>query len=235
VLSNLPAGRDHSGGALTFGPDGNLYASIREGSSRDLSRDPLSLEGSIIRVTANGAVPTDNPFEGSPVSAYGFRNPFGLAFLPGTDVLYATDNGPNCCDRLIRIEPGRFHGWPDYGRVKGDYSQVEQGSSIVRPLVVGGQIFAPTLLVGYNGDIYGEKFKGNLFFGSFTSGNIHRVILSEDGFNVVRHEIILSSDTRQPVIGLTAGDDGHIFFATGPDVYRILSWGSDAGRLFSLD
>jgi glucose/arabinose dehydrogenase len=54
--------------------------------------------------------------------AWGFRNPFGLAFDPdGT--LYVTDNGYDtrgsrpifgAADSLWRVEPGTWYGWPDY-------------------------------------------------------------------------------------------------------------------------
>lgn len=54
--------------------------------------------------------------------AWGFRNPYGLAFGPG-DQLYVTDNGYDdrgsrpvwgAADILWRVEPGRWYGWPDY-------------------------------------------------------------------------------------------------------------------------
>lgn len=54
--------------------------------------------------------------------AWGFRNPWGLAFHPdGT--LFVTDNGYDqrgtrpvfgAADVLWRVEPGRWYGWPDH-------------------------------------------------------------------------------------------------------------------------
>lgn len=60
--------------------------------------------------------------------AWGFRNPYGLAFGPARDgeqgeALYVTDNGYDdrgsrpvwgTADLLWRVEKGRWYGWPDY-------------------------------------------------------------------------------------------------------------------------
>jgi glucose/arabinose dehydrogenase len=54
--------------------------------------------------------------------AWGFRNPFGLAFAPGGQ-LYATDNGYDergsrpiwgAADALWAVKPKFWYGWPDY-------------------------------------------------------------------------------------------------------------------------
>lgn len=70
--------------------------------------------GAVLRIPAAGGEPE--------VVAWGLRNPFGLAFAPdGT--LYATDNAYDergsrpvfgTADYMRRIEPGSWHGWPDY-------------------------------------------------------------------------------------------------------------------------
>ena len=70
--------------------------------------------GSIIRIHPKG--------EGLPeLVAWGFRNPFGLAFRDGT--LYLTENSFDVRgsrpiwgtgDLLWRVRPGLWHGWPDY-------------------------------------------------------------------------------------------------------------------------
>jgi glucose/arabinose dehydrogenase len=70
--------------------------------------------GSILRVRPEGGE--------AELVAWGFRNPFGLAFA--TDgTLYATDNGYDdrgsrpvwgTPDLLWRVERGRWHGWPDF-------------------------------------------------------------------------------------------------------------------------
>lgn len=77
-------------------------------------RGQVKCSGGILRVRPEGGEPE--------LVAWGFRNPFGLAFAPdGT--LYATDNGYDergsrpvwgAPDVLWRVERGRWYGWPDY-------------------------------------------------------------------------------------------------------------------------
>src|SRR6185295_11256321 len=72
----------HMGGAVHFGPDGKLYVSA--GDQQNTS-NPQSLEnpfGKILRINADGSIPTDNPFYNATTGvnraiwAYGLRNPY---------------------------------------------------------------------------------------------------------------------------------------------------------------
>jgi glucose/arabinose dehydrogenase len=74
----------------------------------------VKCSGAILRVRLEGGEPE--------LVAWGFRNPFGLAFA--TDgTLFATDNGYDergsrhvwgSPDMLWRVERGKWYGWPDY-------------------------------------------------------------------------------------------------------------------------
>jgi hypothetical protein len=81
---------------------------------RQVVRGSLPCSGAILRV----------PIAGGPLElvAWGFRNPFGLAFSPKGQ-LYVTENGFDvrgsrpvfgAADLLWRITPGTWYGWPDY-------------------------------------------------------------------------------------------------------------------------
>jgi len=102
----------HDGGRLGFGPDGKLYWTVGDASDPNLAQDPTALNGKILRLNADGSIPGDNPFPGSPVYSYGHRNPEGLAWQPGSNRLYATEHGPSAHDEVNLIEPGRNYGWP---------------------------------------------------------------------------------------------------------------------------
>lgn len=110
VLDGLAAASIHNGGRIAFGPDGMLYATVGDAGDSSNSQDLDSLSGKILRMTPDGQVPADNPFDGSLVLSYGHRNPQGLAW--DGDTLYASEFGQDTWDELNVIEPGGNYGWP---------------------------------------------------------------------------------------------------------------------------
>lgn len=115
LLDGIPAGPNHNGGRLAFGPDGMLYATTGDGGQGAHAQDLDSLGGKILRLAPDGKVPQDNPFPGSYVYSYGHRNPQGLAWVEdGT--MYASEFGQNTWDELNVITAGANYGWP---RVEG--------------------------------------------------------------------------------------------------------------------
>ena len=96
--------------------------------SQDLrtSGDPVSLDGSVIRVDpATGAGAAGNPLAGSGdanarrVIAHGLRNPFRFTFRPGTSELWVGDVGWNDWEEINRIPNAtdaamENFGWPCY-------------------------------------------------------------------------------------------------------------------------
>jgi glucose/arabinose dehydrogenase len=110
VLKDLPTGL-HQNDAVVPGPDGRLYLGIGSPCNACRSEDPRSAavvsfrpDGSDLRVVARG-----------------FRNPYGLAFLPGTRHLLVTENGRDDLGvgappdelNLVRIDgPVRDYGYP---------------------------------------------------------------------------------------------------------------------------
>ncbi|MDZ5783391.1 PQQ-dependent sugar dehydrogenase [Marinococcus luteus] len=112
LLDHIPGNRIHNGGRLELGPDGYLYATAGDSDEPSLAQDKDSLAGSILRMTVEGEVPEDNPFENSYVYSYGHRNPQGLAWNSDGH-LYSSEHGPNAQDEINVIEPGNNYGWPE--------------------------------------------------------------------------------------------------------------------------
>ncbi len=119
VLDGIPAGERHDGGRMVFGPDGMLYIGTGETGDEDEAQDRESLAGAILRVTPDGGVPGDNPFDGSLVYSYGHRNVQGLAF-DDDGQLWASEFGDQDADELNRIQPGENYGWPEVEGSGGD-------------------------------------------------------------------------------------------------------------------
>lgn len=133
LLSNMPASNDHNSGRLKMGPDGKLYYTFGDQGANQfnnrcndvLSQDiPSAAEisaqiwtsypGKILRINADGSIPSDNPVIAgvrSHIYSYGHRNAQGLAFA-ADGTLYANEHGPRSDDEINRILPGKNYGWP---------------------------------------------------------------------------------------------------------------------------
>jgi PQQ-dependent dehydrogenase (s-GDH family) len=141
ILTNLPAGNDHLGGRVVFGPDRKLYVTIGDQGANQLTnfcnpnhaqdlptaaqvqaRDWSMYEGKILRLNLDGSIPSDNPtLDGvkSHVYSYGHRNPQGLVFGPDGK-LYESEHGPNTDDEVNVIQAGRNYGWPHVAGYQDD-------------------------------------------------------------------------------------------------------------------
>ncbi len=122
--------QSHAGGALAFGPDGNLYVSIGDGTSFNYA-DPRSadvqnldsLSGKILRVDPlTGQGLADNPFaepgadldaNRSKVYQLGLRNPYTMTFTDDGD-LFLSETGWFTYEEINSGPPGANFGWPYY-------------------------------------------------------------------------------------------------------------------------
>lgn len=82
VLRRLPIGR-HQVDSIVPGPDGRLYFGV--GSVSNSRRGPNPRSATVLSVLPSG--------RGLRIEARGLRNPYGLAFIPGTRYLLVSENG----------------------------------------------------------------------------------------------------------------------------------------------
>jgi putative membrane-bound dehydrogenase-like protein len=210
VIDGLPALRHQSDG-LAFGPDGRLY--IGQGTTSDRGEtDILSLEGSILVAERDGS--------GLRVFASGTRNPYDLAFLPGTSTLFATDNGRDVPasgvpDELNQIVDGGNYGWPDcWGNGGGTNC-----AGTLPPVVNLPEHAAAGGLVFYAGQMFPE-WQGDAFVTYYgaNSGDpsigrrVERIVLSQTGgaWQGTRQDF---SDGLDRPLDVTVGPDGAIYVA----------------------
>lgn len=124
LKSNHPFGGPgaHNGGRVRFGPDGFLYVTIGDNHNGPGPQSPTELRGKLLRVDRDGkAAPGNNPPEGfdKRIFAYGFRNPQGIAFRPGTGDVYLSENGPWHSDEVTKVVNGGNGGWDPRDNVNG--------------------------------------------------------------------------------------------------------------------
>ena len=105
-LDNLSSATNHNGGALNFGPDGKLYAAVGENANGPYAQTLANLHGKMLRLNANGSIPTDNPFystatgKNRAIWALGLRNPFTFTFSRGLDRMFINDVGQGTWEEI---------------------------------------------------------------------------------------------------------------------------------------
>lgn len=124
VIEGLPSASSHNGGRIAFGPDGMLYVTAGDAAQPWLAQDLSSPGGKILRLTPDGSIPDDNPFDNSPVFSYGHRNPQGIAWA-ADGTMYSSEFGQDTWDELNVITPGANYGWPEVEGIAGDARYVD--------------------------------------------------------------------------------------------------------------
>src|SRR5690606_953797 len=172
LMDGIEGNYIHNSGPLEFGPDGMLYWAVGERYIPDLAQDMSVLNGKILRLTADGEVPNDNPFPGSYIYSLGHRNPQGLAFHPETGELWATEHGPSeeqgCCrDEINHIKPGANYGWP---LIRGS----EEAAGLETPVYHSGDTTTWAPAGGYF--VTEGEWEGSLIFTGLRGQALYRAV-----------------------------------------------------------
>lgn len=195
ILDGLPGGRAHNGGRIAFGPDGMLYATVGETRNPDLSQDLQSLAGKILRMTPEGEIPDDNPFDGSYVYSFGHRNPQGITWDEAGQ-MWATEFGNDTWDEFNRIVPGGNYGWPVV-EGRGD-----------NPDYIDPIIQWPTDQMGPSGLTY---IDGTFFIAGLTGQRLWTVTIDADGTPSATDYYAGEYGRVRDVL---SGRDGNLWFLT---------------------
>jgi glucose/arabinose dehydrogenase len=155
IISGLPTGR-HQNDGMAF-RDGWMYLGVGSTCNACVETDPRS--ATIMRFHLDGT-------HGQRF-ARGLRNPYGLAFRPGTGQLYATDNGRDDLgnqvpDELNHIVRGGRYGWPNcWGR----------GGGACKGTIAPVALFEPHSsadgLAFYTGHTFPARYRGDAFVAEF--------------------------------------------------------------------
>ena len=213
VLSGIPDNTFHDGGRITFGPDGMLWVGTGDAGVPQRAQDLGSLAGKILRLTPEGGIPGDNPFPGSPVWAYGFRNPQGLAF-DASGRLYASEIGPDRDDEINLVVPGGNFAWgSDPGGQSDQPTGVTGNPAFVDPIVVRQPSEASwsgaTVLRG--GTI--PQWEGDLFVAALRGERLYRIDLDPGSGGVLGVEELLVGEHGR-LRQVTRAPDGSLWILT---------------------
>jgi glucose/arabinose dehydrogenase len=191
LLLDLPAipGPRHNGGAITIGPDNNLYVPIGDvdGSHKELDfetetqnyPDGVEADGrsGILRITLDGEPVPNGGIIGDELPlnlyyAYGVRNSFGISFDPITGKLWDTENGPGENDEINLVEPGFNSGWVQVQGMSSISNSNEFDSENEN-----GEVLASTSLVDFDGR---GKYSDPEFVWSVTLGPTALIFMDSD-------------------------------------------------------
>jgi len=168
VIPDLPTEGAHRTRTVACGPDEMLYLAV--GSSCN-----ICVEGQPIRATVSRATPDGSDLQ---IIATGLRNPVGLDFQPGTDLLWATvnerDNQGNEIppDLVTIVTEGANYGWP--ACLPPDATPQEPGadcSGVTPPTVAIQAHSAPLGLAFLDGAGVPAELSGDLIVAQHGSWN----------------------------------------------------------------
>jgi len=220
------ASGEHFGGRIVFDGQGYLFLGLGERGERDRAQDLRDHNGKLIRLTADGDIPDDNPFANrsdaqGAIYSYGHRNVQGLAVHPGTGRVWLHEHGPQGGDEINLPEPGRNYGWPiiTYGE---EYGGGEIGpthmAGMEQPLYHWTPSIAPSGMLFYTGSAF-PAWRGNLFVGALVGRHLARLTL--DGTTIVAEEKLLA-DAGHRIRDVVQGPDGALYLLVDANPAPIL-------------
>ncbi len=211
IIEDLPAAKFHAGSRVRFGPDGKLYITVGDGLNKDEAQNLDSLAGKILRLNADGSIPSDNPFPGSRIWSYGHRNSQGIAWHPETGEMYETEHGPSIIDgppggdEVNHIVAGANYGWPIVS-----HDQSEEG--MIPPIIQFTPAEPPASLMIYSGEVF-PAFKNQLFFGSLKGEGLMQIQIDTDDPDLVLQAEKLPGIDVGRIRNVIQGPDGFIYFS----------------------
>ena len=193
---------------------------------RDRAQDLGTTLGKVVRINADGTIPSDNPFvrrDGArpEIWSYGHRN-VQAAALDAEGRLWTVEHGARGGDELNAPQAGKNYGWPviTYGM---DYSGAKIGVGTARagmeqPVYYWDPVIAPSGAAFYTGDRFPE-WKGDLLVGSLQPGRLVRLRLA-DGRVTQEERYVIEPGER--VRDVRQGPDGFIYLLTDNPRGRIV-------------
>jgi glucose/arabinose dehydrogenase len=236
------------GGCDYTRPNGELQCGPLNGAARY----EHGLVGKVLRITADGGIPATNPFRGTDsvrcnvtggaqpgqrcqeTFAWGFRNPWRLAFDPNTSGtrLFINDVGQNTWEEVNETTAGADYGWNvREGRcVRGSVTDCgTPPPGMTNPIysyrhatggcnAITGGAFVPT-------GVWPLEFEGTYLFADYTCGSIFKLTRSSTG--TYSRTTFVSGLGASSAVSLRFGPFGgtqalyYLTYANGGQVRRI--------------
>jgi glucose/arabinose dehydrogenase len=206
-LDSLSTATNHNGGALHFGPDGNLYIAVGDNAKGSNSQNLSNLLGKILRIAPDGTIPPDNPFVQSTTArheiwALGLRNPFTFAFRGTTNFMYINDVGESTWEEINSGQAGANYGWP---ATEGPTTNPLYKSPVYYYghgdgcAITGGAFYSPSTTN------WPSSYRGKYVFGDYCSGFIRML-------NPATNQATAFITGASQPVDIQVGDDGSFYY-----------------------
>lgn len=219
----------HFGSRIVIDGNDRIFITVGDRRTPDNAQDLDSHHGKVIRLTIDGEIPADNPFQDAAnnptaVWSYGHRNTQGMAINPATTEIWIADHGPRAGDEvsILPVAPttDSNYGWPEvsFGRTYGsdeDFApDPSEGDGFVSPIYWwADDSFAPSGMAFYSGDTF-PQWQDSVFIGSLVQRNLTRLSLAGD--TIVNEEALLE-DRDWRVRDVREGPDGLLYLLVDDD------------------
>jgi aldose sugar dehydrogenase len=230
----------HNGGRIRFGPDGHLYITTGDTHNGYVPQSRTELGGKVLRVDRDGNAIAGNAAPAGfdrRIFAYGFRNPQGIAFRPGSGTPYTAEHGPGHSDEVTAVVNGGNAGWDPiclgsvaycgYGSNQANGSQTPMTDlgkfpNAMRPTFNNG---GSSQGVAGNAFLSGSKWKlwdGALAVTFMAGEKLEILRLNTDGSLAGSTRLAQGARIRAAVLG----PDGDLYLATdgkagGDEIWRM--------------
>jgi hypothetical protein len=159
-----------------------LYIAVGNDVEWNNAQDLTKPFGKILRINADGTIPTDNPFYNQTTGvnraiwARGLRNPYTFDVQTGTGLMYINDVGESSWEEINQGTAGANYGWPN----SEGYTTNPQYQSPVYAYGHGGGVHQGFAIVGgafYNPATatFPAQYAGKYFFMDYVNGWIDYV------------------------------------------------------------
>jgi glucose/arabinose dehydrogenase len=225
--------------------------------------------GKLLRLDPLTALPAPgNPLEGSLVPgaaaivAKGLRNPYRIAFRPGTDEVWIGDVGMATWEEVDRLADPlgsvlENFGWPCFEGPNRQPAYAAAGLSACSQLYASNEHVAPYYayvhedevvagdecgtgqaaisgLAFYGNGVYPETYDGALFFADFARGCIWAMLAGDTGLPDPTRVQLFAHGTLDPV-QLLIGPGGDLYYTSHRgELHRIVSLGANSPPTVSI-
>lgn len=231
VLLELPSTSSvaHQGGAIHFGPDGKLYVAVGDHQTPEVAQSLNNPFGKMLRINADGGIPTDNPFYNQTtginraIYALGLRNPFTFAVDAVSGRIFVNDVGYEQWEEINQLAAGANYGWPTCEGPQGTGTGSCNNPGFTYPIHAYNHAGGEGAVTGgafYRGSQFPAEYYGDYFFGDYTRGWI-RYLDSANQVPGVNNPSTFFRNAQLPV-DLKVGPEGSLYYLyLYGDVYRI--------------